>query len=76
MCGPMGPGPATHGRRHWETPIIYTTMITDPSRGLSILGVYGRLVYTLCHVHNSRVQQELHTKQHGMGAKRPCGAQP
>ena len=49
-------------------------VITDPSKALLSLGVCGRLVYTLCHVHNSRVQQELHTKQHHRGGKRRWGA--
>ena len=49
-------------------------VIIDPSRDLLILGVYGRLVCTLCHVHNSRVQQELHTKQYETRARSPVGA--
>ena len=58
-------------KRKWETPIKYTTIIIDPSRGLIILGVYGRLVYTLCHVHNSRVQRGLHTKTTPQGREAP-----
>ena len=54
---------------------IYIWLLLGPSRGLLILGVYGKLgVYVLCRLQKYLSATNAHTKQHHRGAKRPCGS--